>query len=178
MGRLQNDREGWGRDRSALAALFGGNMSGESTSQNGTPEEATARQELQETYARAGTAWKARDAAAIMQAVAPGFTQVMPDGQAFDSGEVEAALREWFATADAVTAYDVRIDALRLAGDEAVADVAETVRMTFVGPDGRQHERAQSNTARDTWVRMGKGWKVRRSEYRTGTMSIDGQPVE
>jgi ketosteroid isomerase-like protein len=154
-------------------------MADETISANRASDDAVGvRQELEAAYQRAGVAWKAKDAETLMQMVTPGFTQEMPDGQVIDAAEAEAGLREWFATADTVSHYDVRIDALDLGSGEAIAEVAETVSMTFPGPDGRQHERAQANTARVTWVRTEQGWRIGRSEYLTGKMSIDGMPVE
>src|SRR3954447_7133395 len=125
----------------------------------GTTMEDTVRQELQEAYAHAGQAFKAKDAAAVMQKVAPGFMQRMPDGTLIDAVEAEAAMREWFATADTVTRYAVQIGALTVQGDNAVAEVTEDVAMTFADPKGKAHERVQANTSEVTWVRTADGWR-------------------
>jgi hypothetical protein len=135
--------------------------------------------ELQAAYTRAGRAWQEKDAAALMTLVAPGFTQRLPDGRIIERDEAEAALNEWLATTDAVTDYDVRIEALTLVGDShAVAEVAESVTTTFTDPIGGHHERAQSNTARVTWVRKEHGWQIGKSEYLTARMTIDGKTVD
>jgi ketosteroid isomerase-like protein len=143
----------------------------------GAMTEDTVRQELQAAYARVGEAYRAKDAAALMQMVAPGFTQRMPDGQVIGAAEAQAALGEWFATTDAVTRYAVRIGAVAVTGDEARADIAEDVTTTFADPGGASHERVQSNTAAATWVRTPDGWRIRRTEYQTAKLTEDGQPV-
>jgi ketosteroid isomerase-like protein len=142
-----------------------------------TNSQAAVQSEIEAAYARAGEAYRAKDAAALMGMVAPGFAQRMPDGQVIDAAEAEAALREWFETTDQVTRYGVRIGSLRVVGDEAVAEVTEDVTTTFADPTGKSHERVQANTADVTWVRMPTGWQIQRTEYRTAKLMVDGKPV-
>jgi ketosteroid isomerase-like protein len=140
----------------------------------GDPTGAVQR-ELQAAYARAGEAYMAKDADAVMRFVAPGFVQTMPDGRTLGYEEAEQLLREWFATTDAVTLYEVRIGALKLEGVRAVADIVENVATTFADPTGRRHERWQTNTAQVTWARAPHGWQIEQTDYRTGHMTIDGR---
>src|SRR5262249_8704400 len=53
----------------------------------------SVRNELQAAYARAGEAWRDKDAAALMRMVTPDFTQRMPDGQIIPYAMAEAGLR-------------------------------------------------------------------------------------
>jgi hypothetical protein len=112
-----------------------------------------------------------------MRMVAPGFRQRMPDGQLLSYHEAAALLQEWFATAESVTGYEVEIGALDVQADRAVADIVEKVATTFTGAEGRRHERLQTSTAQVTWVRETKGWRIAQSDYRSGTMTVDGKPV-
>lgn len=139
--------------------------------------EAAVRQELQAAYARAGQAWKQKNAADVMAMVTPDFIQKMPGGQTIGRQEAEMALNEWFATPDTVTRYSIQIRDLTVAGDEALALVDESVSMTYPDPQGQQHERVQANTAQMTWVRTATGWQIRHSEYLTAKMTVDGTPV-
>jgi ketosteroid isomerase-like protein len=136
------------------------------------------RRELQAAYAQAGEAYWAKDAAALMRIVTPDFIQRMPDGQSFGAAEAEAALREWFATSDKVTRYDIQIGSVSLQGDEAIAEITENVTTTFADPTGQSHERAQANRSRVTWVRTAQGWQIRQSEYLNAKMTVDGKPVQ
>jgi ketosteroid isomerase-like protein len=136
------------------------------------------RRELQAAYAQAGDAWKQKDAAGIMRLVTPDFGQTMPGGETIPHAVAEEGLKAWFDTTDAVQRYAVRIDAMSVSGDEAVATVAEDVATTFADPAGGKHERVQANTSRMTWVRTPEGWRIRRSDYLTGTMTVDGRVVE
>jgi ketosteroid isomerase-like protein len=142
-----------------------------------TEPQAVVRAELEAAYSHAGRAYRAKDAAALMGMVTPGFTQRMPDGQVIGAAEAEAALREWFATTDQVTGYGVRISALTLQGDEAIAQVTEDVTTSFADPTGKQHERVQANTAEVTWTRTPAGWQIQRTDYRTAKLTVDGKPV-
>ena len=83
----------------------------------------SVRGELQAAYARAGAAWRAKDAAALMQMVTPDFTQRMPDGQIIPYEIAEAGLKEWLATADRVTDYAVQIGDLTVNTGTVVGDV-------------------------------------------------------
>src|SRR5204863_1351623 len=112
---------------------------------------------------QAGDAFKAKDAAGVMQTVAPGFTQRMPDVTVIDAVAAEAAMKEWFATADTVTRYAVQIGALTVQGDNARAEVTEDITVTFADPVGQSHERVQTNTSEVTWVRTTDGWRIQRS---------------
>jgi ketosteroid isomerase-like protein len=141
-------------------------------------DNSAVRRELQAAYARAGEAYWAKDAAALMQMVTPDFVQRMPDGQTLGAAEAEAALSEWFATGDTLTRYDIRIGELAVQDSEAIAEVTENVTTTFADPAGRSHERVQANTSRVTWVRTAQGWQIRRSEYLTAKMTVDGKPVQ
>ena len=135
------------------------------------------REELQAAYARAGQAWRAKDAAALMQMVTPDFTQRMPDGQIVPYDVAEAGLQEWLATADRVTDYSVKIGPLTVKENEAVAAVEENVAMTFADPAGRSHERVMANTSQVTWIRLGDGWQIKRTEYLAARIIIDGKLV-
>jgi ketosteroid isomerase-like protein len=139
--------------------------------------DAAVRAELQAAYARAGQAYRKKDAAALMQMVTPDFIQRMPDGQVIPYDAAEAGLTEWLATADRVTDYSVRIRALTVKGNQAVANVEENVAMTFADPAGRPHERVMANTSLVTWVRLGDGWQIRQTEYLAARIMIDGQLV-
>jgi ketosteroid isomerase-like protein len=135
------------------------------------------REALTAAYARAGQAWRAKDAAALMQMVTPDFTQRMPDGQVIPYDAAEAGLREWLATTDKVTGYAVQIGTLTVKGNEAVAAVEENVSMTFADPSGRPHERVMANTSQVTWIRLGDGWQIRQTEYLAARITIDGKLV-
>ena len=136
------------------------------------------RDELQAAYAQAGAAWRDKDAGALMRMVTPDFTQRMPDGQVIPYAVAEAGLKEWLATADQVTEYAVRIGALTVKGDEAVATVEENVVMTFADPAGRPHERVMANTSHVTWVRLPGGWQIKQTEYLAARIMIDGKLVD
>jgi ketosteroid isomerase-like protein len=135
------------------------------------------RQELEAAYQEAGRAFRQKDAASVLDRVTADFTQRMPDGQVLSLSEAEAAMIEWFATTDQVSRYSVQIDSLTVQGEEAVALVKESVTTTFADPTGKSHERAQTNTARVTWVQTERGWQIRHSEYLTAKMTVDGVPV-
>jgi ketosteroid isomerase-like protein len=135
------------------------------------------RRELQAAYARAGQAWREKDAAALMQMVTPDFTQRMPDGQVIPYDVAEAGLKEWLDTADRVTEYAVKIGELTVKGNEAVASVEENVSMTFADPSGRPHERVMANTSQVTWIRLGDGWQIKQTEYLAARIMIDGKLV-
>ena len=136
------------------------------------------RERLGRAYEQAGEAYRKKDAAALMKLVTDDFSQRMPDGQVIRLDQVEPFLRDWFATADAVTDYEVRIGDLTLTGAEAVAMITENVTTRFAGPDGALHERTQANTARATWTHTPGGWRIRRSEYLDGRMLVDGAPAQ
>lgn len=141
-------------------------------------ETTAVQRELEAAYEQAGHAFRQKDAASVLDRVTHDFTQQMPDGQTISLSEAEAALNEWFATADQVKRYSVQIDSLTVQGVEAVAEVRETVTCTFADPAGKSHERAQTNTARMTWVQTDQGWQIRHSEYLTAKLTVDGVPVQ
>jgi hypothetical protein len=136
------------------------------------------KRELEAVYARAGEAYVAKDALAVMKRVAPGFVQTMPDGRTLGYEEAEQLLQEWFATTDAVTLYEVRIGSVTVRDARAVAEIVENVATTFADPAGRRHERWQTNTAQVTWARAPQGWQIEQTDYRTAHMTIDGKPVD
>jgi hypothetical protein len=137
-----------------------------------------ARRAIEAAYSAAGRAWHARDAAALMRMVAPGFTQTMPDGRVISRDEAAEGLAAWFAATDAVKAYDVRIRDLKPVDEAFVATVEEKVTTTFADPSGGQHQRVQQNTAEMAWVLSGASWHIQRSRYVAATMTVDGKPVD
>jgi ketosteroid isomerase-like protein len=138
----------------------------------------SVRDELQAAYARAGEAWRARDADALMRMVTPDFTQRMPDGQMIPYAAAEAGLREWLATADRVTNYAVQIGDLTVKGDQAIAKVDENVAMTFSDEAGRPHERVMANSSQVTWVRVAGAWQIQQTEYLAARIMIDGKLID
>src|SRR5262249_54843645 len=135
------------------------------------------RHALQTAYAQAGEAWRARDAAALMQMGTSDFTQNMPDGQTISPAEAQAATNERFAPTRQVTRYTIQIESLALNGPEAIATVDEQITMTFADPAGKPHVRDQSTRARMIWIETPDGWRIRQSDYLTASMKVDGVKV-
>jgi ketosteroid isomerase-like protein len=139
--------------------------------------EGAVRSELQAAYARAGKAYREKDADALMGMVTPDFTQQMPDGQTISYDEIEPALRQWLDTVEAVTSYKIDIEELTVLGEEAVARVREHVSTTFTDPHNLRHRGDQANISRVTWRKTADGWRIRQTEYLTGQTLVDGNPI-
>jgi ketosteroid isomerase-like protein len=138
---------------------------------------ATVRRELEAAYRQNASAFERYDVEAIMALRAADFHTITPDGVTRD----RAAMRLYTeGLLHGVTKWNrltFAIDSLHVAGDTAVAIVAQHLDRMALRPDNAVHHVETWVTQRETWIRTRGRWLLWRvDELRDQRRLVDGQP--
>ena len=140
------------------------------------------RRDLQTQYARFIRAYMTRDTQAARDILTPDFRGGRPGrrGGSVNREEVIQALQQAFGGVGLVRRSSLRIERLRLQNNGRTA--LATTRHEFVGTvtdprSGKGRSLDARLRYRDTWVRTGDGWKLRRSVPLLQRVLVDGKPM-
>src|SRR5262249_12712192 len=140
-------------------------MTDQTTNGSATPGGANGtRRELEAGYARASDAMKRKNVRPLIEMTTPDFSQQLLNGQTIPRDRLETTFAEWSAMVKSVDDYSVKIDAINVDGDKAVALTTSTIATTFNDPGGATHRGVSTASTRDTWIRTPNGWLMDRSE--------------
>ena len=104
------------------------------------------------------------------------FTMVGKDGRTLNPDEVRGFWQNLYDNSIDPLHFRYTIQALELQGDEVIATVQHEIsRMNAI--DGELRQVDTSSSQKETWVKEGEIWKLRRiSDVREGQRLVDGAP--
>ena len=119
-----------------------------------------------------------RDAAGAFAYRTPDAVSVEENGRVTPIAKERADIKRLFAGTRSVKAVS-SIQSLSLNGSgSATVTVKEHMAAVMVSPDGSQKIIfVVDDTARDLWVRTAQGWRQKRSQDLSHTMTINGRPA-
>jgi ketosteroid isomerase-like protein len=135
------------------------------------------RMALEARYAALHQAYRTKDVSAILRVMAPDFAWMGSDHRMMDRQDTEEALRDWMKRQGTVRGIATRIDKLNPSATGATATVTTTILTTVVDQRGGKHSLINTQTNRDTWVKLVSAWRMRRSETLSAKAMMDGKPV-
>jgi len=119
---------------------------------------------LSQEYVRYNRAIKAKDIQTIMGMLTPDFSWHVGDGKALNRQQTRKALAEYLDEIRFVEKADFRIEKISAAGKQAHVVVTETISALIPAGPNKMQRRVTTETLKETWVRTGRGWKVKKSE--------------
>ena len=146
-----------------------------------TRREGVVRAALDSAYSAWSAAEQRKDLHAYMSYIAPGFTAVGQAGNTFDRVQLEGFARDNTTSADFVSqAYE--IEELHVVGDKATVSVRHfvTARLHTDTLNGRKlksqpvHVMVVQDVMDQTWIKVGRDWKVKHWTDITGNIWVDG----
>jgi ketosteroid isomerase-like protein len=159
-----------------LLVLFALVLSGCASSDAGNVE--SVRRELETLYQSLAEASARRDIEAVVSMWSEDFALIDDDSTPIPASEVRVGWQEMFDTSLDPLHFRYTIQALELRDGEAVATIhREFSWMNAI--DGELRRVDTTAVQKETWVKTGQGWKLRRiSEVRPGRRLVDGAPSE
>ena len=129
-------------------------------------EATTLKQVLSREYVRYNRALAAKNIPAILDMLTPDFAWNVGDGKTLNRQQTRAALQEYLDGIHVVKQAAFRLETVSSqAPGRARVVVVETVTAVVPGERGAgRRERTTTERLRETWVRTGSGWKVKKSE--------------
>jgi hypothetical protein len=142
------------------------------------PLEST-KQELEARYRENGAAFFARDPDRVMLLRHPDFHTITPDGKVNTREQMYDRTRNFINRVEKFDSLFENITALTVAGDTALAVVAQRTVRKQRFPDGTLHEVRTSAVQRESWIWTTAGWLMWRvDEIKSGPTLVDGKPPE
>jgi ketosteroid isomerase-like protein len=127
-------------------------------------QDAVVRKAIAAEYAKFSRAARKKDVKAALSIATPDLVVRQPDGQQMNRQQLEAMLSLQMTMVKQVKRVDVTIVNLSVRGNQAVAVVSMTLSGVVEDAQGKAREIISQNMSRDTWVKTGKEWKMKRSE--------------
>ena len=137
---------------------------------------ATIREELEAQYQVLAEANARRDLVAVSAMWSDDFTMADKDGKTLTPDEVRGYWQNLYDNSIDPLHFRYTIQALELKGDEVIATVQHQIsRMNAI--DGELRQVDTSSSQKETWVKDGEVWKLRRiSDVKEGERLVDGAP--
>lgn len=144
-------------------------------------DEAETRKALEDVYAAVDASLMKADADAIMAHEADDFTQVKKDGKVLNKEEADAKLVQAMKDLPGigkVTGVKTTMDKFEANGDaEATVEVTDKMALNVTDKDGVQHAVVILAQSRETWVKVGDDWKIKKSVELDSSTTVDGKPA-
>ena len=121
--------------------------------------DADVKKTLEVQYAKEIAASKAKDVNALMALSTPDFKVKMNGGKILTYAEVKQDFKEQFAHTQSIKELSVKITALKVTGDKAVATVQQKA-VIVATVQGKVMTLSSEQTSNDTWVKTSAGWKL------------------
>ena len=139
--------------------------------------DAKLRKELGAEYGRYIAAYRNRDFAAMEKMISADFRWKQADGTILNRAQSISHMKRQREAVKELKILTARIERITAKGKDFVAQSTSRFEGTLAGEKGKFLAVDITGTARDTWTRTPKGWRLRGIEdvYQTG--HFGGQPV-
>jgi hypothetical protein len=160
----------------ALALLTAG------TGPTARADDAAARRAIQGVYTRYARVMKSGDSKAAIRllqtSATPDFTTRTMGGRVTTRPQMIQQLQARRGGVPKGGDVHMSLLTLKVNGNTATTTSSRKVSATQKDPQGKAHTFAVNSVSRDSWVKSGNAWKIRKSEEVKGTMLMDGKPFD
>ena len=147
----------------------------------GPVTEAEARKGIMAAFDSAVKSFKAKDIKGFMSVYTPDYTS-KANGKTMSAKEMEAEMKMNMSNTKSVESATLSLGKVAVKGEAATADATFSLKATIADPQGRMgkpgatHKMGVVEKAREIWVKTKGGWKNKRSDMISETMTLDGKP--
>ena len=139
-------------------------------------DEASVRKELTVAYGKFVKEFKAKDARAIIARLTPDYQIKSVGGRVLKRAEAVKSIQEMMQAIKEVKSRTYKFDKVVAKGNTAILTVSEKIVVTIPGAQGADHELVVQGVNRETFVKGGGGWKLKRTDEIRQTATLDGRP--
>jgi hypothetical protein len=145
-------------------------------------DDAAVRRAFQGVYAQYSSAFRSGNSKAavrLLQTTAtPDFTTRSRGGQVTTRQQMIRQLQKGPMGIPKGGKITMNLVNLKVNGNTAVSTSARKVTASQKDPQGKSHTFTVNSVSRDSWVKVGNAWKMKKSEEVSGTMLLDGKPFD
>jgi ketosteroid isomerase-like protein len=139
-------------------------------------DDAAVRKALDAQYAKFSQGMIKKDMKAMFSLLTPDATFKEVGGQIMTREQMSKMMEQMMGTMT-ISKIGNKVETLKVKGNTAIADVTSRSSGKMKGQDGKTHTVAYVSKSRDTWTKTAGGWKLKRIEAISETMTMDGKPV-
>jgi len=137
----------------------------------------SVRQQLEATFAARMHAFEVKDHATLVAQVSPAFSATRPDGTTMTRDDLAGYMTKNLERWKRIISQSNTIEALRVDGDNAVADVRQRLKRIQI-VDGKEAVVESTVLQTETWTRTPDGWKLLGvRDERESSVTVDGKPI-
>ena len=140
---------------------------------------ADLKSELKEMNARVGNAMVKGDMKNLEAMMKAGVTKdftYTESGQTMNFSQMMEMMKQSMGAMKTTSAH-TDIVTVKEKGNMGVATQKRTMTGTMTGPDKKSHKMSFNGTTTDTFVKVGKEWKMSKMVWGKNTMMMDGKPM-
>ena len=113
----------------------------------------------------------------IVRELTSDFTAVIPGKRTVKRAEFVASARQVFDSILRTNSASARITSITVQKNQTVVTVAQKLDLVLsINNDSNYYK--ESSVYRDIWVKSSGQWKIKRSEYVRGSVTLNGKPVK
>lgn len=113
----------------------------------------------------------------IVRELTSDFTAVIPGKRTVKRAEFVASARQIFDSILRTNSASARITNITVQKNQTIVTVAQKLDLVLsINNDSNYYK--ESSVYRDTWVKVSGQWKIKRSEYLRGNVTLNGKPVK
>lgn len=132
---------------------------------------------MKAAYAAMDRAAAKKDVPSMMRYFADDFTYKPKNGPAMSRQQAQQQLEGQFKMAKKLVPRST-VQSVKVSGNQAVVSADQVVRIVVANPQAKKDVTIDvSSQTRDTWVKSGATWKLKKIETVKETMKIDGKTM-
>jgi ketosteroid isomerase-like protein len=137
-------------------------------------DEAAVRKALDAQYAKFNTSLVKKDMKTMFDVLTPDATYVMK-GMVQNREQMRQMMTQTMAMMQISKASN-KIEKLTMKGEMAIVVAAAKSSGKMKGTDGKIHPISYTSKTRDHWTKTPGGWKIKKIEAISESMTVDGKP--
>ncbi len=137
---------------------------------------AAAKQQISAEYSRLMKLIEAKDVGGIMKLCAPDCVFVEKNGRKLSVAQVKAEMTGEMARMQSIHA-EGGIDSCNINGNTAVCGTHQTLDAVVPGQDRKPHKVHAIGHYKETLVKSGGSWLLKREDTLSESVTVDGKPV-
>lgn len=133
---------------------------------------------IEKQYGKIAQGLKAKNIKPLQEVTMPDYTVTVPGGKVIKREQMEAQFTTQLSFLQTITNASEKVSKLTVKGDEAKADVQETISgvISDIQTQGKVHKIDTSTQYHDTWVKSHGNWLRKHTDIVKVDLSMDGKP--
>lgn len=141
--------------------------------------QSAAQKAIEKQYEKIAQGLKTKNIKPLQEVTTPDYTLTVPGGKVIKRQQMEAQFTTQLSFLQTVTGATEKLTKLTVKGEEATADVQETLSGVISDPQtqGKVHKVDTSSHYHDIWIKSKGNWLRKHTDLVKVDLSMDGKPL-